>query len=96
VLLTDSGRIDWGAHWAAVLMGKPFERVMLHRSCSGLRVWVLCRLEAQAGGARLWVRPASGREVLEQQPGGVVAAITRPLISCPRVRGTGWLKRTPS
>jgi signal transduction histidine kinase len=79
VLLTDSGRIDWGAHWAAVQSGRPFERVMLHRSCSGLRVWVLCRLEAQAGGARLWVRGASGREVLEQQPGGVVAAIAEKL-----------------
>ena len=61
VLLTDSGRIDWSAHWASVLAGKPFEQVMLHRSCSGLRLWVLARLEARPDGARLWVRQASGR-----------------------------------
>ena len=79
VLLTDSGRIDWAGHWASVLAGRPFERVMLHRSCSGMRLWVLCRLTAHAGGARLWVRRASGREVLEQQPGGVVAAIADKL-----------------
>jgi signal transduction histidine kinase len=79
VLLMDSGRIDWAAHFAGVLAGKPFERVMLHRSCSGLRLWVLCRLEAQTRGARLSVRRASGREVLDQQPGGVVAAIGKML-----------------
>ncbi len=79
VVLTDSGRIDWAAHWASVLAGKPFERVMLHRSCSGLRIWVLARLEAHARGARLWVRRASGREALEQHPGGVVGAIGRML-----------------
>ncbi|HTV21801.1 MAG TPA: PAS domain-containing protein, partial [Polyangiaceae bacterium] len=79
VLLTDSGRIDWAAHWATVRAGNPFERVMLHRSCSGMRLWVLCRLEAMADGARLWVRRASGREVLEQQPGGLVAAIGEKL-----------------
>lgn len=79
VLLTDSGHIDWAGHWASVRAGTPFERVMLHRSCSGLRVWVLCRLTATAAGAQLWVRRASGREVLEQQPGGVVAAIADKL-----------------
>jgi signal transduction histidine kinase/CheY-like chemotaxis protein len=79
VLLMDAGRIDWAAHFAAVLAGKPFEQLMLHRSCSGLRLWVLCRLEAQARGARLSARRASGREVLEQQPGGMVAAIGKML-----------------
>jgi two-component system, cell cycle sensor histidine kinase and response regulator CckA len=79
VLLTDSGTIDWAAHWASVLAGKPFEQLMLHRSCSGLRIWVLARLEAQARGARLWVRRASGREVLEEQAGGVVGAIGKML-----------------
>jgi signal transduction histidine kinase/CheY-like chemotaxis protein len=88
VVLTDSGRIDWAAHWASVLAGKPFERVMLHRSCSGLRIWVLARLDAQAQGARLWVRRASGREVLEQQPGGLVGAIGKML----EVGGVGlWM-----
>jgi two-component system cell cycle sensor histidine kinase/response regulator CckA len=52
---------------------------MAHRSCTGLRVWVRCRLEARAGGACLRVRRASGREVVEQQPGGVVAAIAEML-----------------
>jgi two-component system, cell cycle sensor histidine kinase and response regulator CckA len=79
VLLTDAGRIDWEAHWAAVLAGKPFEQVMLHRSCSGLRIWVYARLEAQARGVRLRARRASGREVLEQQPGGVVGALEKML-----------------
>jgi signal transduction histidine kinase len=79
VLLSDAGRIDWSGHWASVLAGKPFEELMLHRSSSGLRVWVLARLTASAGGARLWVRRASGREVLEQQSGGVVAAIGKML-----------------
>jgi signal transduction histidine kinase/CheY-like chemotaxis protein len=75
VLMTDSGRIDWEAHWADVRAAKPFERLMLHRTSGGLRIWVFVRLEAQASGARLCVRRASGREVLEQRPGGVVAAI---------------------
>lgn len=79
VVLSDSGRVDWGAHFRAVLAGRPFERVMLHRSCSGLRVWVLCRLVAHGRGAQLWARRASGREVLEQQPGGVVGAIGKML-----------------
>jgi signal transduction histidine kinase len=88
VLLSDSGQVDWAAHWAAVLAGKPFEQVMLHRSCSGLRVWVMCQLTARGPGARLWVRRASGREVLETQPGGVVHAIGRMLA----VGGVGlWL-----
>jgi two-component system cell cycle sensor histidine kinase/response regulator CckA len=88
VLLTDTGRIDWAAHWASVRAGKLFEQVMLHRSCSGLRIWTLVRLEAQARGARLWARRASGREVLEQQPGGVVAALGKMLA----VGGVGlWL-----
>jgi two-component system, cell cycle sensor histidine kinase and response regulator CckA len=78
VVLTDSGPIDWAAHWAAAREGK-FEQLMLHRSCTGMRVWVLCRLEARAEGACLRVRRASGREVLEQQPGGGVAAIGKML-----------------
>lgn len=79
VLLTDSGAIDWAEHWASVLAGKPFEHVMLHRSCSGLRLWVLARLEARADGARLWVRQASGREVLDQQYGGALSALLKML-----------------
>jgi PAS domain-containing protein len=77
VLLTDSGPIDWAGHWASVLAGKPFEQIMLHRSCSGLRLWVLARLEARPGGARLWVRQASGREVLDQQFGGALQALLK-------------------
>jgi two-component system, cell cycle sensor histidine kinase and response regulator CckA len=79
VLLTDSGPIDWAGHWAGVLAGKPFEQIMLHRSSSGLRLWVLARLEAHPEGARLWVRQASGREVLERQPGGAVQALSNML-----------------
>jgi two-component system, cell cycle sensor histidine kinase and response regulator CckA len=79
VLMTDCGRIDWAAHWASVRAGKPLEQLMLHRSCSGLRIWVFVRLEAQAAGARLWARRASGREVLEEQPGGLVGAIGKML-----------------
>jgi two-component system, cell cycle sensor histidine kinase and response regulator CckA len=88
VLLTDSGRVDWQGHWKSVLAGEPFERVMLHRSCSGLRVWVLCRLQVRPHGARLWVRRATGREVLAEQPGGVVRALGKMLA----VGGVGlWL-----
>jgi len=88
VLLTDSGRIAWQEHWACVVSGTSFEQVMLHRSCSGLRVWVSCRLTAEGRGARLWVRRASGREVLEQQPGGVIKALGKMLA----VGGVGlWL-----
>ena len=88
VLLTDAGQIDWSEHWRSVASGCLFERVMLHRSVSGLRIWVHARLEAQAGGGRLTVRAASGREVLEQQPGGVVHAIGRMLA----IGGVGlWL-----
>jgi signal transduction histidine kinase len=88
VLMTDSGRIDWAAHWADVLAAKPFEQVMLHRTRSGLRIWVSVRLETQASGARLWARRASGREVLEQRPGALVAAIGKMLA----VGGVGlWL-----
>jgi two-component system cell cycle sensor histidine kinase/response regulator CckA len=79
VLMTDAGRIDWEAHWAGVLAGKPFEQVMLHRSSSGLRIWVSIRLVARALGARLLARRASGREVLQQQPGGVIGAFERML-----------------
>jgi signal transduction histidine kinase/CheY-like chemotaxis protein len=79
VLLTDAGPIDWSEHWRSVVSGCPFERVMLHRSLSGLRIWVHAQLEAQPGGARLSVRAASGREVLEQQPGGVLQALARML-----------------
>ena len=79
VLLSDAGRIDWGAHWQAVRAGQLFERVMLHRSVSGLRVWVRAWLEADGAGARLRVRRASGREVLEQQPGGVMGALVKML-----------------
>jgi two-component system, cell cycle sensor histidine kinase and response regulator CckA len=88
VLTTDSGSIDWAAHWAAVLAGRPFEALMLHRSCSGLRIWVIARLEAHAGGARLWVRRASGREVLEHEPGGMLGVLGEMLA----VGGVGlWL-----
>ncbi|HEU4578926.1 MAG TPA: ATP-binding protein [Polyangiaceae bacterium] len=88
VLLTDAGPIDWAEHWRLVRSGRPFERVMLHRSLSGLRIWVHARLEARPGGARLTVRAASGREVLEQQPGGVVQALGRMLA----IGGVGlWL-----
>ena len=79
VLLTDSGPIDWAGHWAGVLAGKPFEGIMLHRSCSGLRLWVVAKLEAHPRGARLWVRQASGREVLEQQSGGALQALCNKL-----------------
>jgi signal transduction histidine kinase/CheY-like chemotaxis protein len=79
LLLTDSGAIDWAAHWASVLAGQPFEQLMLHRSSGGLRVWVVANLTSTPTGARLWVRRASGREVLEQQPGGVVKAIGKML-----------------
>jgi two-component system, cell cycle sensor histidine kinase and response regulator CckA len=79
VLLSDSGTIDWDAHWTSVRAGARFERLMLHRSCSGLRVWVVARLEATPQGARLCARRASGREVLEEQPGGVVGAIEKML-----------------
>ena len=89
ILLTDSGRIDWGEHWRGVVAGQHFEQVMLHRSSSGLRIWVHASLRALpaaaraagsvASAARLSVRRASGREVLEQQPGGVVGAIGRML-----------------
>jgi signal transduction histidine kinase/CheY-like chemotaxis protein len=79
VLLSDSGPIDWLAHWDAVRAGAPFARIMLHRSCSGLRIWVMASLEQQQHGALLRARRASGREVLEQQPGGVVGAIAKML-----------------
>src|SRR3954470_12065315 len=58
VLLTDAGHIDWSEHWRALAPGSPFERVMLHRSVSGLRIWVHARLELQPGGGRLSVRAA--------------------------------------
>jgi signal transduction histidine kinase/ActR/RegA family two-component response regulator len=98
LLLTDSGRIDWGRHWRAVAAGQHFEQVMLHRSSSGLRIWVHARLSALPAAAqlvgspvvgRLSVRGASGREVLEQQPGGVIGAIGQMLA----VGGVGlWLE----
>jgi signal transduction histidine kinase/CheY-like chemotaxis protein len=88
VLLSDAGPIEWAQHWAAVRAGAPFERLMIHRSCAGLRVWVTARLEATPQGARLRARRASGRAVLEAQPGGVVAAISRML----EVGGVGlWM-----
>ena len=36
-------------------------------------------LEGAPAGARLWVRQASGREVLEQQRGGVLQALAKML-----------------
>jgi signal transduction histidine kinase/CheY-like chemotaxis protein len=89
VLLNDAGAIDWDGHWASVLAGTPFERLMLHRSCSGLRVWVRARLEESADGARLTVRRASGREVVQElHPGGVIAALGQMMA----VGGVGvWL-----
>jgi signal transduction histidine kinase/CheY-like chemotaxis protein len=89
VLLNDMGAIDWASHWASVCAGTPFERLMLHRSCSGLRVWVVARLEASAQGARLTVRRASGREVVHQlHPGGVIGALKQMMA----VGGVGvWL-----
>jgi signal transduction histidine kinase len=79
VILNDAGRIDWARHFRAVCAGQHFQQVMLHRSVNGLRVWVHARLEAQPGGARLSVQPASGRDVLEQQPGGVTGALGKML-----------------
>ncbi len=79
VLLNDLGRIDWQQHFQAVSAGQQFEQIMLHRSLTGLRVWVHARLELQPGGARLSVRPASGRAVLEQLPGGLTGALGRML-----------------
>ncbi|HKO93549.1 MAG TPA: ATP-binding protein, partial [Polyangiaceae bacterium] len=75
VILTDGGPIDWAQHWGKVATGQASEQLMAHRSCSGMRVWVCCRLYATQGGALLRVRRASGREVLEQQPGGFGRAI---------------------
>jgi len=79
VLLTDSGPIDWAQQWEKVAAGQASEQLMLHRSCSGLRVWVHCRLHATKTGAELRVVCASGREVLAQQPGGLGRAIARML-----------------
>jgi len=75
VLLTDHGPIDWAQHWSKAATGQSAAQLMLHRSCSGVRVWVHCCLRATAAGAELRVRAASGREVLEQQPGGLGRAI---------------------
>jgi two-component system, cell cycle sensor histidine kinase and response regulator CckA len=79
VLMSDEGDIDWAAHWKEALAGDRRERVMLHRSMSGLRVWVCCRLEPHAQGGRLLARAASGRDVLEREPGGLVQALERML-----------------
>ena len=79
VLLADSGVIDWAAHWREVSAGRPFQQLMLHRSRSGVRVWVHARLQASAEGARLWVSRATGREVLEQTPGALTHAISEML-----------------
>jgi two-component system, cell cycle sensor histidine kinase and response regulator CckA len=79
VVLSDSGRIDWEGAWRSAPAGRAFEQLMLHRSLSGLRVWVHARLEATGGGARLSVRQASGRDVVELQPGGLVRALTEKL-----------------
>jgi two-component system cell cycle sensor histidine kinase/response regulator CckA len=88
VLWTDSGRIDWERLRAGFQAQGPAPHLMLHRSCSGLRVWVQVRLEEQKGGLRLWVRRASGREVLEREPGSLYQSIGRMLA----VGGVGlWL-----
>jgi two-component system cell cycle sensor histidine kinase/response regulator CckA len=89
VLLNDAGAIDWASHWSSVRAGEAFERLMLHRSCSGLRVWVRARLEANGAAARLTVRRASGREVVhELHSGGVIGALKEMMA----VGGVGvWL-----
>lgn len=88
VLWTDSGRIDWERLRERSHVEDASARLMLHRSCSGLRVWVQARLEEQERGLRLWVRRASGREVLEGEPGSLYQSIGRMLA----VGGIGlWL-----
>ncbi|MEY4544818.1 MAG: hypothetical protein RL685_1013 [Pseudomonadota bacterium] len=79
IILNDAGPIDWAQIFRDVCAGQHFQQVMLHRSVSGLRIWVHALLEVRPGGALLSARPASGRDVLEQQPGGVTGAIGRML-----------------
>lgn len=79
VLLNDTGRIDWAQHFRAVRSGEPFERVMLHRSFAGLRVWVRARLEARPEGGRLSVQAVNGREVAAELPGGLSGVLSKML-----------------